>query len=123
MKFLADQNFPRTCAPLLAEFDHELAPTRFDPQSSLSDNWIFDLAQSLGAVLLTTDKDFFHTIRWLYSEHQGAIIITLKRPSRVAILNKLRAGMEFIKTHPIENHVLLLTDTRVYFLRRNKGSK
>lgn len=106
MKFLADQNFPRTCVLLLAEFGHELVATQFDPRSSLSDDWIFEETQRHGAVLLTTDKDFFHTIPWLYPEHEGAVIIALKRASRVAILDKLRAGLEFIKTHPIDNHVL-----------------
>lgn len=75
MKFLADQNFPRTSTLLLAEFGHELVLTSFDPEASLSDHWIFEEAQRRGAVLLTTDKDFFHTIPWLYLEHKGAVIL------------------------------------------------
>jgi hypothetical protein len=123
MKFLADQNFPRACATLLGEFGHELMFTGFDPEIGLSDHWIFEQAQKFEAVLLTTDKDFFHTIPWLYPEHKGAIIVALKRPGRIAILDKLRAGLEFIRAHGLENHVLLLTDSRLHFLRRTKGMK
>jgi hypothetical protein len=32
MKFLADQNFPKSCAALLQEFGHELADIVFDPE-------------------------------------------------------------------------------------------
>src|SRR6266540_2835153 len=99
MDFLADQNFPRTCEALLKEFGHELNQVVFDPEASLDDTWLFTEAQRHDAVFLTTDKDFFHTIPWLYAEHAGVIVINLAKPNRAQILEKLRWALEFLKSH------------------------
>jgi hypothetical protein len=118
MNFLADQNFPRTCEPLLKGFGHDLCDLVYDPNIGLSDHWLFGEAQKLKAVFLTTDKDFFHTIPWLFSEHAGAIVVNLRQPNRAQILQKLEWALEFLKSHPIENHVLLLRDNRAYYSKR-----
>ena len=120
MKFVADQNFPRTCAPILEEFGHNLHDFRYDPNLGLDDDWLFAEAQKLGAVFLTTDKDFFHTIPWLFPNHCGAIVVTLAKPNRAQLLEKLRWALTFLKSHPIENHVLLLRDNRALFSERTQ---
>src|SRR5438128_905454 len=115
MKFLRDQNFPRTCESVLNEFGHALCAIDYDPDTEVNDDWLFGEAQRLDAVLLTTDKDFFHTIPWLYPFHAGAIVINLAKPNRAQILEKLRWGLEFLKSRPIKNHVLLLRDSRAFY--------
>jgi hypothetical protein len=35
MRFLADQNFPRTCKELLEKFGHSLWELRYDPNTGL----------------------------------------------------------------------------------------
>jgi len=118
MNFPADQNFPRTGEPLLTRYGHTFCDFKYDPNLGLSDSWLFGEAQKLKAVFLTTDKDFFHTIPWLFLEHCGAIVIDLRKPNRAQILAKLEWGLEFVKSHPVENHVLLLRDNRAYYSRR-----
>jgi predicted nuclease of predicted toxin-antitoxin system len=118
MNFLADQNFPRTCEPLLKKSGHTLSDVVYDPKAGLSDTWLFGEAQRLKAVLPTTDKDFFHTVPWLFAEHAGAIVINLRKPNRVEILAKLEWALEFLNSHSIENHVLLLRDNRAYYSKR-----
>ena len=118
MNFLADQNFPRTCEPLLEKFGHTLCDVVYDPNVGLSDSWLFGEAQKQKAVFLTTDKDFFHTIPWLFTEHAGAIVINLRKPNRVQILAKLEWALEFLNSHSIESHVLLLRDSRAYYSKR-----
>ena len=118
MNFLADQNFPRTCAPLIREYGHTYCDLSLDPELGIEDQVLFEKAQALNAVFLTTDKDFFHTIPLLYAEHAGVIVVNLARPNRAQILEKLQWALEFIKTHPIPNHVLLLRDHRVLYSKR-----
>ena len=118
MKFLADQNFPRTCKDLLDEFDHTLWEPNYDPNTGLSDEWLFAQAQEQNAVFLTTDKDFFHTVPLIYPRHAGVIVITLARPNRDGILKKLRWGLVFIQSNPIADHVILLRDHRVLYSKR-----
>jgi predicted nuclease of predicted toxin-antitoxin system len=118
MNFLADQNFPRTCEPLLKKLGHTLCDITYDPNVGLTDAWLFGEAQKRKAVFLTTDKDFFHTIPWLFPEHAGAIVINLRKPNRAQILAKLEWALEFVNSHPIENHVLLLRDNRAHYSKR-----
>ena len=118
MRFLADQNFPRTCKQLLEEFGHSACDLNFDPNTGLSDEWLFAEAQRQGAVLLTTDKDFFHTVPLLYASHAGVIVVTLARPNRDQILEKLRWALVFIQSNRITNHVILLRDHRVLYSKR-----
>ena len=118
MKFLADQNFPLACKPLLEEFGHSVCDLDYDPNTGLSDDWLFEEAQRQGAVFLTTDKDFFHTVPLLHPSHAGVIVITLARPNRVQILEKLRWALGFLQSKPIADHVLLLRDHRVLYSKR-----
>jgi len=95
MNFLADQNIPRTCESLLKMFDHSLCKLKYDPNLDLNDAWLFSETQKQKAVFLTTDKDFFHTVPWLFSEHAGAIIVNLRKPNRAQILAKLEWASNF----------------------------
>jgi len=121
MNFLRDQNFPVTCEPLLKEFGHTPCSIVYDPNIGLEDDWLFGEAQKLEAVFLTTDKDFFHTIPWLFPAHAGAVVINLAKPNRAQILEKLRWALDFLKTHSIANHVLLLRDNRAHYSQRTRS--
>jgi predicted nuclease of predicted toxin-antitoxin system len=84
-----DENFPKAAVTFLQRGGHEV----FDFQGSLNEGMeyleVFAMAQQLGAILLTTDRDFFHTIPHLFDTHHGVIVIALRRPNRAAILSKL----------------------------------
>ena len=62
MKFFFDENFPRAAAGLLDARGHEWADIRGTDQEGSDDTTIFRMAQQQGAVFLTTDRDFFHTV-------------------------------------------------------------
>lgn len=66
MKFFLDENFPRPAVPLLQAAGHETvhALERFAPGTE--DDRLFARAQEEGAIFLTTDKDFFHTVPLAY---------------------------------------------------------
>jgi predicted nuclease of predicted toxin-antitoxin system len=55
----------------------------------VADAILFAQAQAENSVLVTTDKDFFHTIPLAYELHAGAIVITLRRPNRGGLLQRL----------------------------------
>jgi hypothetical protein len=59
----------------------------------------------------TTDRDFFHTIPWLFAEHHGVIVIALKQPNRAAILLKLEWILEKLPPQSFRNRVFQLRDT------------
>ena len=62
MKFLLDENFPRSSADFIESCGHEVI--RFDEacDSGDDDEAVFSVAQRLGATILTSHRDFYHTI-------------------------------------------------------------
>jgi predicted nuclease of predicted toxin-antitoxin system len=114
MKFLLDENFPKRAIPLLAAAGHSCLDARSLAPEGSDDNLLFGLAQEHGAVLLTTDKDFFHTVPMHAPGHCGAVIIALSQPNGPAILARLGDALACIQARGIAGKAMLLTDRRSY---------
>ena len=112
MRFLLDENFPRAAAAMLAREGHAVFDIRGSADEGAADKWLFAYAQELHAVLLTTDKDFYHTIPAQYDTHHGAIIIALRQPNAPSILKRFETALRFLQNFDLESSVLLLTDNR-----------
>ena len=71
MKFLLGENFPRPAADLIEECGHEAV--RFDAvcNSGDDDDTVFVAAQRVCATILTSDRDFYHTIPLLHPVYAG----------------------------------------------------
>lgn len=66
MRFLLDENFPRSVKAFLEERNHEVIALRAIRLLGASDAVIAEKAIEAGAVILTTDRDFFHTFPNVY---------------------------------------------------------
>ena len=73
------------------------------------DETVFAAAQRLGATILTSDRDFYHTIPLLHPSHAGIVVVALHQPSRTAINSRLKWFMENIE-EPLDNRVFILRD-------------
>ena len=109
MKFLLDENFPCSSADFIESCGHEVV--RFDEacDSGDDDEAVFSAAQRLGAIILTSDRDFYHTIPILHPAHAGIVVVALRQPNRAAINSRLKWFMENIR-EPLANHVFVLRD-------------
>jgi hypothetical protein len=76
------------------------------------------LAQENRATILTTDKDFFHTVPFAFPEHCGVVVVTLKKPSSKAILQRLQESWDSLTRTGFKNQAFLLTDSRIYARRK-----
>ena len=109
MNFFLDENFPVTASELLIEAGHRCNRILdFEPQGR-DDKTVFEQAQAFEAVLLSTDKDFFHTVPFLFNSHAGVVVIALRQPNRRAILERLIWFLANIPTD-MSNKVYLLRD-------------
>jgi len=118
MNFFLDENFPRRALEILQKSGHVVYDIRGTNEEGLSDAEIFEKAQNAGAIFLTTDRDFYHTVPWTYSFHYGVIIVSLSQPNGVRIIEKLQQSMVFLATNAIENCCLMLTDRQMYYVKR-----
>lgn len=109
MKILLDENFPKSAVDTIVEAGYE--PIAFDSVLSYgaNDEEVFATAQSLGAILLTSDRDFYHTVPLLHPCHHGIIVVALRQPNRAAIQQRLSWLLETF-TESFENKVFILRD-------------
>ena len=109
MKFLLDENFPRSSADFIESCGH--VAVRFDDvcEYGADDDMVFATAQRLGAAILTSDRDFYHTIPLLHPVHAGIVVVALRQPNRAAINSRLKWFMENIE-EPLNNRVFVLRD-------------
>lgn len=110
MRFFLDENFPMSASEFLRRRNHEATDIRGTRDQGVDDVRLFDLAQEQQAVLLTTDRDFFHTIPHLYEHHLGVVVIALRQPNRQNILGKLEWFLEHFGHTSLENKVFQLRD-------------
>ncbi len=110
MTFLLDENFPKKAAEFLEDQGHTCHDPRGTELQGASDSTLIEQAQTLGAVLLTTDRDFFHTLRHSYPDHAGLIVIALKQPSRAAIIERLRWLLEKVDPESLRGRAFQLRD-------------
>jgi len=118
MKFVLDENFPRRATELLQGLGHEVIDARDTDLAGSDDIDLFDFVQKHKAVLLTTDRDFFHTIPFLYQRHEGVVVIALSQPNAARIIDRLRWALDQSYIKKIANNCLLLTDRKVVFTSR-----
>lgn len=111
MKFLLDENFPKAATAILTAKGHEVFDFRGTPDEGMADSEVFLRAQSLEAVLLTTDRDFFHTIPHLHETHCGVVVIALRKPNRAAILSRLEWLLSNTSASAFANRTFQLRDS------------
>lgn len=72
---------------------------------------LFAEAQRAQAVLLTTDRDFAHTIPHLFEQHRGVVVVALHQPNRSSIVARLECFLDHAAGEDLRNKVFLLGDT------------
>ena len=101
MKFLLDENFPKAAGEILKRRGHEVYDFRGIGELGADDSVLVEMAREIGAVILTTDRDYFHTLPQQFPDHAGVIVIAIKQPNRAAILERL----EWLLQHVGEDHL------------------
>jgi predicted nuclease of predicted toxin-antitoxin system len=110
MTFLLDENFPKSARQFLEERSHAVIDFRIDGVVGADDSEVISLAQRNSAVILTTDRDFFHTLGRQHPNHHGIIVIALKKPTRSLILERLLWLLDHIDGAEILGRAFQLRD-------------
>ena len=111
MRFLLDENFSRSVAAILLERGRGTVDLRSVGLLGASDAGVAEKAIEAGAVILTTDRDFFHTFPNIYAEHSGVVVIALRQPSRDRITQRLEWFLDNVREEHWKNRVFQLRDT------------
>jgi predicted nuclease of predicted toxin-antitoxin system len=110
MTFLLDENFPKAARRFLEERSHVVLDSREIGDEGAADSEVFKLADSKSADILTTDRDFFHTLGRQHPIHHGIIVVALKKPTRAAILERLAWLLDHVPQESISGRAFQLRD-------------
>jgi len=110
MRFLFDENFPKGARVLLEELDHEVLDFRTLGEEGAPDSEVIQKAIREEAVLLSTDRDFFHTLGRQHPSHFGVVVIALKQPTRASILGRLKWFLDHFAEPDISGRSFQLRD-------------
>lgn len=110
MNFLLDENFPKSAVELLTRSGHRVFDSRELAGIGATDERIVRVALENSAVVLTTDRDFFHTLGRRIPSHHGIVVIALRQPNRDAILKRLEWFLENGLPESLPDRVFQLRD-------------
>ncbi len=110
MKFLLDENFPKAVIPVLEKQGHQVIDFRRIGVEGSPDEEVVRVAIENSAAILTTDRDFFHTLGKDLSGHYGIIVIALKQPSRNSIIHRIEWFLENIRLESLSGRAFQLRD-------------
>jgi predicted nuclease of predicted toxin-antitoxin system len=113
MTLFLDENFPRPGLAHLQAAGQKASHALDTFPPGTSDEKLFAHAQEQGAIFVTTDKDFYHTIPLAFGKHHGAIVITLRNPNRADLLRRLSDALAALGDRSLNDTVWLVTDTRI----------
>ena len=109
MKFLLDENFPNSAMSVIENCGHSAISFSDVCERGADDDVVFRAAQNHGAVLLTSDRDFYHTMPTLHPNHAGIVVIALRQPNRTALHARLKWFLDNW-SQPLKNRVVVLRD-------------
>ena len=110
MNFLFDENFPKSTRVVLESAGHQVFDFRRIGVIGSPDESIVTMALEKSAAILTTDRDFFRTLGRRYPEHHGIVVIALRQPTRLSIVERLEWFLEHIDIEKLEGRTFQLRD-------------
>ncbi len=112
MNFFLDENIPKSVVKYLTKQGNSVFDIRATKNEGAEDSIIFEMAQKEHAIFVTTDRDFFHTIPYLFEKHCGVIVIALRQPNSIQIKNKIIWALDNLDFSTFTNKILLLKDNQ-----------
>ena len=91
MRVLVDENIPLMTVEQLRELGHDVTDIRGTDEEGLSDELIWNKACDEKRLFITTDKGF---VNYRETEHNGILIITLRRPNRDLINKRVMEAID-----------------------------
>lgn len=123
MKFKLDENIGRRGLELLRSAGHDVVTVRDEGLAGAPDEQIFSAATSERRALITLDYDFAHILR--FPPHTGAGIVVLElggRASLEALLDRLRALLTNLESHPVAGRLSIIEPGRVRMHLRSEDA-
>jgi predicted nuclease of predicted toxin-antitoxin system len=108
MRILVDENIPALCVEHLRATGHEVADVRGTAEEGVRDEELWKKARREKRLLITTDKGF---ARNRHEEHNGLLIVALRRPNRRRITERVIEAMSLFPVEEWPDLLVIMRDT------------
>lgn len=113
MKLKLDENLPASLAIALSALGHDTDTAPQENLTGMSDQAVWDAAQSSQRVLITSDLDFSDVRKFKPGTHCGIILLRLRRRGRVALSERIKSVFTSESVAHWERCFVVVTDHKV----------
>ncbi len=117
MRVKLDENMPEALVPILSDMGHDTDTVPQEGLTGQDDTSVWDAAQQAARLLITQDLDFSDIHKFVPGTHHGILLLRLRDPGRLALLQIVRTLLE---TEPVETWpgcLIVATERKVRVLR------
>lgn len=119
MKFVADEDLPRSTSQLLEELGHDVLDIREYKLCGASDLQVFEFAQAKKAILLSGDMGFSNILQFPVGSHFGIIIAHFPNQMSTKEVNRqLHEKLIDLTSEDIKGNLIILQPGKIR-IRRN----
>jgi predicted nuclease of predicted toxin-antitoxin system len=118
MDILVDENIPLMSVSQLRDMGHDVLDIRGTADEGLSDELLWNRVCQQRRLLITTDKGFAH---YRDREHHGILIISLRRPNRRKIDERVIEAMRLFSPEQWPGLLVVMRDKAMSTWRLGKG--
>ena len=120
LKFLIDEDMPRSTARLLKDKGYEVLDVRDCGLRGKTDDEVFSFAQKEGAVLITGDMGFSSLLRFPLGSHSGIIIAHFPNEISTTELNRqLSKELDNLTEDDIKGNLIILEPGKIRIRRQH----
>ena len=113
MRFKTDENLPQQAAELLRTAGFDAMSVYDQDLGGEIDGNLIEICGAEDRVMVTLDLDFADIRAYPPSQHQGIIVLRLKRQDKVSVLELLKRLVELLKDGSAENQLWIVDEKRV----------
>ena len=115
MRILVDENIPLITVKQLSKLGHDVTDIRGTNEEGLSDVQIWNKACNEKRLFITTDKGFAN---YRESEHNGILVITLRKPNRSKINKRVIEAMKHFSEDRWQGLLVVMRDNAMSVWKR-----
>jgi predicted nuclease of predicted toxin-antitoxin system len=114
LKFLIDENMPRSTTEALKKIGYESMDVRDCKLSGKSDEEVFNFARKEKAVIVTADRGFGNILRFPLGSHNGIIIANFPNEMSTTLMNShLVRQIQSLSEEQISGSLVIIDSNKV----------
>jgi len=123
MKIKIDENLPASLAQILFKLGHDAETVPQEGMAGKPDEQVWREVKKTGRFLITQDLDFSDIRQFAPGSHHGVLLVRLREPGRLALINRIRALFETEKVEVWKGSLVIATNHKIRIHNTDSSSR